>query len=84
MAHMGESKKNLPIWGRKLRWLWFVIAVIGILQTPGAVISAIRLASSDHRLVFIPFIALPIRFGMIFLFLWLWWTYRPQKEKEGD
>lgn len=74
---MDQSKKKLPEWGRKWRWFWFAIAILGILQTPWALTSAVKLAESDHRLVFIPLLGLLIRIGLIFMFLWLWWAYRP-------
>jgi hypothetical protein len=78
---MGKSDRKLPDWTRKFRWLWFAVAVIGIIQTPGAILSAIRLVHADHRLAFLPFVALPIRIGMICMFLWLWWIARPVKDK---
>jgi hypothetical protein len=62
------------------RWLWFGIAVLTILQTPDAVMSAIHLVKSDHRLGWIVPVAFAIRFGTIWLFLKLWWRSRPSKE----
>ena len=81
---MNQSNLDMPKWARKFRWGWFAIAVIGILQTPTAVISAIHLVSSDHRLTPIIPIAFAIRFGMIWLFLKLWWDTRPIKETPED
>ena len=69
---------------RRFRWGWLIIAVIEILETPSAVISAVRMVHSDHRLWFVPFISFPIHFGMIWFFLKLWWDYRPEKGKPTD
>ena len=65
-----------PKW-RRMRWLWFAIAVVGILQTPNAISDAVRLVKSDHSMVLIAVLAFAIRFGMIWLFLKLWWQFRP-------
>lgn len=73
---MSEARVRFPEWTRKFRWLWFAIGLIGLLQTPFAVMDAVDLVRSDHRLVFVPFVAFPIRLGMIGLFFWLWWATR--------
>ena len=61
----------------RFRWLWFAVAALTALSTPGAVVSGIHLAQTDHRLVLIAILALTMRIGWILLFLWLWWRYRP-------
>jgi hypothetical protein len=77
---MEKLNPKLPNWVRKPGWLWFAIAVIGILQTPDAVISAVHSASSDHRLAPILVLAFAIRVVMIWLFLKFWWDSRSAKE----
>jgi hypothetical protein len=58
---------------KKLRWLFFVLAAIGIAETPSAILSAYLNATSDHHLI-IPFIgALVIRLLLIGFFLKVWW-----------
>jgi len=74
---LSESEKaQRPRW-RRMRWLWLAIAFFGILQTPIAIISAIHDANTDHRLAPVMVLAFAIRFGMIWLFLKLWWQSRP-------
>jgi len=65
-----------PKWYR-MRWLWFAFATLGILQTPIAFSNAIHLVNSEHRLAPVMVLAFAIRFGMIGLFLKLWWQFRP-------
>jgi hypothetical protein len=72
-----------PIW-RRVRWGWFVIALIGILMTPGAVMSAIESYRSDHKWAWILPIAFSIRFAQIWFFLWLWWKYRPSTQTNSE
>ena len=63
---------------RKLRWLFFVVATIGIAYTPSAVLTAISSARADHRLI-IPFAgAVVIRLIVIGFFLKVWWETRKQ------
>jgi hypothetical protein len=70
---------------KKFRWGWFAVACFAILTTPGAVIDAIQLFRSDHRLGFILPVAFVIRVGMIWWFLKLWWDTRAsEKDKEGS
>jgi hypothetical protein len=64
----------------RFRWLWFALAILAALGTPGALIDAIHLAQTDHRLVVIVILAKAMRFGWIYLFLWLWWKYRPRTQ----
>jgi hypothetical protein len=70
--------KNLK-WSR-MRWLWFAIAPFEILQTPTAIINALHLANSSHRLAPVMVLAFAIRVGMIWLFLKLWWQFRPTNQ----
>ena len=70
-----ESAKKPKL--RRTRWLWFAMAVVGVLQTPNAIINAIQLVKSDHRMAVVAVLAFAIRFGMIWLFLKLWWQFRP-------
>jgi Na+/H+ antiporter NhaA len=65
-------------WGR-WRWAWLALAAIGVLSTPGAILDAINLNRSEHRLGFITVIAFSIRFAQIYGFTWLWWKTRPYK-----
>lgn len=58
---------------RKLRWLFFVGAVIGIVSTPSAILTAIVSATADHRLI-IPYAgAVVIRLLTIGFFIKIWW-----------
>jgi len=61
----------------RFRWLWFAVAALMALSTPSAIVSAIHMAQSDHRLILIFILALAMRIGWIWLFLWLWWKYSP-------
>jgi hypothetical protein len=63
-------------WSR-MRWGWFAIAALGILQTPTAIIHAIQFANSYHRLAPVMVLAFAIRIAMIWFFLRLWWQFRP-------
>jgi hypothetical protein len=67
---------------KKFRWGWFLIAVFSILTTPNAIITAIQLGKSDHRLIPILPIAFAIRFAMTWWFLKLWWTHRPSNQAQ--
>jgi len=58
---------------KKLRWLFFALAVIGIAYTPSAILTLVSDATADHRLI-IPFtLALVIRLLFIGFFLKIWW-----------
>ena len=58
---------------KKLRWLFFALAVIGIAYTPSAILTVFTNAMSDHRLI-IPFAgALVIRLLFIGFSLKIWW-----------
>ena len=58
---------------KKLRWLFFALAAIGIAYTPYAILTVFSNATSDHRLI-IPFAgALVIRLLFIGFFLKIWW-----------
>lgn len=73
------ERAKKPKW-RRMRWLWFAIAVVGILQTPNAIINAIQLVRSNHWMALIAVLGFAIRFGMIWLFLKLWWQFRPANQ----
>ena len=55
-------RQQLPKLAR-FRWLWFAAAALMALSTPGAIVSAIHLAQSNHKLILISNIALAIRIG---------------------
>ncbi len=65
-----------------LRWLWFAMALFGLLTTPFAVLDAYRLGLSDHRLIAVAILAFSIRFAMIWLFFSLWLKYAPAKVRQ--
>ena len=62
---------------QRWRWLWLVLAAIGVLMTPTAVMNVINLYRLDHRLGFVAPLALAIRFAQIYVFSCLWWKTRP-------
>jgi hypothetical protein len=66
---------------RRMRWAWFALAVLGVLLTPGAILSAIDLYKTDHKLGFVIPIAFTIRFAQIWFFTWLSWKCRPLKSE---
>jgi hypothetical protein len=67
----GSSTKYEGV--KKLRWLFFALAAIGLAGTPSAILTVVSNASSDHRLI-IPFVgALVIRLLFIGFFLNIWW-----------
>jgi hypothetical protein len=55
------------------------MALLGLLDTPFAVMDAYRLDRTDHRLIPISVYAFAIRFGMIGLFFSMWLKYAPAK-----
>jgi len=59
------------------RWGCLIIAVIGVLMTPQAIINAIQLYKSDHKLGFVMPLAFALRFAQIWVFAWVWWKTRP-------
>jgi MFS superfamily sulfate permease-like transporter len=75
----GSANVERPKW-KRMRWLWFAFAALGILQTPTALSNAIHVANSEHRLAPVMVLAFVIRFGMIGLFLKLWWQFRPANQ----
>ena len=79
---MSQSSSKLPDWARKLRWLWFAIGAWGLLQTPFAVRDVVNLVHSDRNLMFVMFIAFPMRLLLIGVFFWLWWGARARKEEQ--
>jgi hypothetical protein len=78
MAGMNFFDQKHPIW-RRLRWLWFVMGVVGLVLTPGAVIGAVKLYRMNHNLWFVIPIGLILRLALIGFFFWLWWKFRPAK-----
>lgn len=66
-----------PVKWRRMRWAWFALAVLGVVLTPGAILNAIDLYQTNHKLGFVIPIAFAIRFTQIWFFAWLWWKYRP-------
>jgi hypothetical protein len=76
---MDQSDVQKPKW-RRIRWAWFAFAAYAILGTPTAIIGAIEMGKSHHRLAPVMLIALAIRGLMIWFFLALWWQLRPAKQ----
>jgi len=61
---------------RKVRWIAFGLAALGILQTPIVIANAISHAGADHRLI-APFVmAVVIRVVLIGFFFKIWWDTR--------
>ena len=61
---------------RKIRWIAFALAAVGILQTPFVIPGAVSQAIADHRLV-APFVmAIAIRVLFIGFFAKIWWDTR--------
>jgi len=61
---------------RKVRWIAFGLAALGILQTPVVISNAISQAGADHRLI-VPFVmAFAIRVVLIGFFSKIWWDTR--------
>jgi hypothetical protein len=58
---------------KKLRWLFFALAAIGIAYTPSAILTVISNATSDHQLIIPLAGALVIRLLFIGFFLKIWW-----------
>ena len=67
----------------KFRWLWFAMAMYGLITTPFAATNAYREALSYHRVIFPMILALFIRVGTIYLFFSLWLKHRPVKSDEN-
>jgi hypothetical protein len=72
-----------PVW-RRLRWAWFVLALIGILMTPSAIMGAIEVYKTDHKTAWVLPFAFLLRFAQIGFFLWLWWKYRPAPQTDSN
>jgi hypothetical protein len=77
MDQLDQEKDSLRGKWKRWRWAWLALAVAGVVTTPAAVISAIDLYRSDHRLGFVVPLGLGIRFAQIYGFTWLWWKTRP-------
>src|SRR5437899_7513145 len=58
---------------KKVRWLFFALAAIGIAGTPSAILPVLSNATSDHRLAILFVDALVIRLLFIGFFLKIWW-----------
>ena len=61
---------------KRLRWLFFVGAVLSLITTPSAIYNAIELCRSDHKMIAIALLAFTIRFAVTAWFIKLWWSYR--------
>jgi hypothetical protein len=66
-----------------LRWGWLSLVVVSILTTPSAIMDAIHLGRSDHRLIFVIPLAFTIRFAVTWWFFRLWWVSRPSARAEA-
>jgi hypothetical protein len=66
------------------RWGWLFLVVVSILTTPSAVVDAIHLGRSDHRLMFVIPLAFIIRFAVTWWFFKLWWGSRPSAQRENS
>jgi hypothetical protein len=68
----------------KFRWLFFVLAAIGIIETPFVIPGAVSRAIVDHRLI-IPFVmAFAIRVLVIGYLLKIWWDTRSSADSNPD
>jgi uncharacterized membrane protein YdjX (TVP38/TMEM64 family) len=61
---------------RKVRWIAFALAALGILQTPFVVPRALSLAIADHRLIATFVAAFAIRVLFIGFLAKIWWDTR--------
>jgi len=69
---------------RKVRWIAFALAAVGILQTPFVIPNAVSKAITDHWLI-IPFVvAFAIRVLVIGFFLKIWWDTRASADSSPD
>jgi hypothetical protein len=69
---------------KKIRWIAFGLAAIGILQTPLVIPGAVSQAIADHRLI-APFVgAFAIRVLVIGFFSKIWWDTRASAETSRD
>jgi hypothetical protein len=69
---------------KKLRWVFFGLAAIGIAQTPAALLAVISEAKEDHRLIPLFLMGGVIRFLFIGFFLKIWWETRASVEPMAD
>jgi hypothetical protein len=65
---------------KRFRWVWFAIAALSIVETPHAILTAIVLGRSDHRLIPIIPLGFAIRFAFTWWFFKLWWSYRNESK----
>jgi hypothetical protein len=61
---------------KKFRWGFFALAIIGVLETPVRLASAIPEVIADHRVIFPFVLAFAIRFLLIGWLLKVWWDTR--------
>jgi hypothetical protein len=80
MSAMDDA--NRARWG-VIRWGWFAIALVALLGTPHAAISAFHMGASEHKLAAILAVALAIRLAIIWFLLALWWKFRPSSQQPG-
>ena len=64
-------------WVRKLRWFWFIEAVIWMVLLPGVFMQAISYVKADHRLLVPMILAFCLGGARSWHSLRLWWTSRP-------
>jgi hypothetical protein len=68
---------------RKVRWIAFALAAIGILQTPFVIPGAVSQSIADHRLIALFLGAFAIRVLVIGFFLKIWWDTRASVENRS-
>jgi len=69
---------------RKVRWIAFALAAVGILQTPFVIPGAVSQAIADHRLI-VPFVgAFAVRVLVIGFFSKIWWDTRASANSSPD
>ena len=69
---------------RKVRWIAFALAAVGILQTPFVIPGAVSQAVADHRLI-VPFVgAFAVRVLVIGFFSKIWWDTRTSANSSPD
>ncbi|MGD0544983.1 MAG: hypothetical protein ABSB65_11280 [Candidatus Acidiferrales bacterium] len=61
---------------RKVRWIAFALAALGILETPFVIPNAMSQAMADHRLIVLFVMAFAIRIFIIGLLSKVWWDNR--------
>jgi len=69
-------------WIKKLRWLWFVFAIVLIVQTPSVVMAFVPYMKANLWLMLPGAFGLFMRGFWIFLFFMAWWKARPGGSNE--